>query len=352
MEKTELAAVPAGQVAAPAGDEDKIFAQMQQARSSITLFRRLTWWALALYPLEFLVMFTIPEAFSFVSDADTGGMILFGFMIIAGPQVISHLFRMAASSSRRHYDEYSGVLKTAVVRGRLEEAFKNGPFANTVYEPDKGLSKEEIQGLNFFAHADFYSSDDRIEGEYENLRFSHTDCSLVREETHTDKDRDYKVEIDVFRGRVLRFPFGKPFPGDLRIVSRNFAGAAYESYSMVTVMGKKRVQSAAMAGWENVETESFAFNEEYVCFAKDPVAALVILKPQVIAKIFDLRERFKLPLALYFRGDEVFAFLHTGMDTFAVDPRRTLEEEKEKVDWDIKLMVAFLEVMSDVLPGN
>ena len=328
MEKNETAATPPTESTVPPAEKGaSLFAEMERERARIKWYGRLSIAAFALYPVEIFVCQYI--------EFEGGPILLFqALLLFLLPVGISRmLFGKSVDAGAQYAVKYSDIFKKVVTQDKLEAAFRDAPFETPVYEPDKGLGKEEIRELGFFPPVDFYTSDDLIEGKYKGIRFSHADCSLVREETRREKNRSYKVNVTVFRGRIFRFTFEDAFPGELRVISEFFKAVDKSSPS-----------------WEYLETESFDFNEKFYCYAKDPIAGLTILKPQVITKILGLREWFEKPLALYFSGNEAFLFLHIDRDTFTVSCDKTVEEEKHKVDWEVELLLHSLEAMSGILP--
>ena len=229
--------------------------------------------------------------------------------------------------------------RAAILKGRYSASFKENVvkselskvFDNLRYEPKGAFDAASIRRLGFFSHADAIEGNDLITAEYKGIRFSQCDLGVEEEYTVTEEDSDGSTHTEtryrgVFRGRAMRFDAAEEFKGTTRVIQRDFEGAK-------------------AGAWEKVETELAEFNENFQVFASSGVEALETLKPQVIEGIFWLARAVSAPVALFFRGREMYAFLNLKRDSFDVSGKHTLLEEREFLRQDIKLVTDFLDTM-------
>lgn len=333
-----------------AADAEKTFAEIERLRGGAKLFDRLKLLALVLYLPAVYLMKELSDSSSI--DLDGGGI----FVLIAlafGPILVSRIFAMRARSLRAKFHGFERTFKSLAVEREVAKSFAEPAFKNITYTPDKGLEKQQVKDLGLFAEFDRCYSDDRIEGEYKNLHFEFSDLDLVGEREEEDSEgKKVTVDVRLFQGPVFRFTFGKPFPGRLRIISRRMEEINYNGCSKRTVFGKTRVTSARLHGWPEISTEAQQFNDEFLAFAPDPIAAMRILKPQVIGKICAMSEEIGHPLIFLFDGNEMYAFLHTGAGTFQLSAHNAPEQQITQVDKDIALILKFLDSVEVLFPDS
>jgi hypothetical protein len=94
-----------------------------------------------------------------------------------------------------------------------------------------------------------------------------------------------------------------------------------------------------------VETELAAFNDHFQVFALDPLDAMAVLTPQMIEGIFSLNNVFREPMALYFNENTMSAFISMKRQAFDASGDKTLTEERELLQKDIRLVTDFLDTM-------
>lgn len=241
--------------------------------------------------------------------------------------VIAALFRGWAKSLKRRYN---ADFKNSFVAVELAKVFDNLSYA-----PDGTIDTAEIKDLHFFSHFTRMSSNDRIEADYKNRHFLQGDIHLLERRMVSTRDaagREVKrvQQREVFNGKVLRFDFAAPFRGAVQVVKRDFSPA--------------RVL-ASQGTWQPVETELAEFGEDYLVFAQDPLDAMAVLTPQMIEGLYYLNRKIREPMAFYFKGQSMYAFIALARDPFETSKKRTLLEEQELLREDIGLITGFLETM-------
>lgn len=206
-------------------------------------------------------------------------------------------------------------------------------FNNLDYRPQECLSIQEVQ--SFFTHADEVGGNDLIRAEYKGVRFEQSDLSIanVWTETVTDEDgneREVRRSHTVFAGRAMRFDFTSGIPGQVRVCSHDFRGAAAR---------------ASADGWQEVETELEDFRSHFQVLALDPLDAMAVLTPQMIEGIYGLQSAMGAPLAILFKGNAMYVFMEMEHDAFEANKKRTLLESRELLKRDVRLVTDFLDTM-------
>jgi hypothetical protein len=207
-------------------------------------------------------------------------------------------------------------------------------FGNLEYKPNESFSGDEVGGLGFFAHGDRLGGSDFIEADYRGVHFSQSDLNVLEVWTETEEDnngntREVERTRRVFGGRMMKFNFADAFRGDVQVISRDFSDARlFESSD----------------GWQTVETELAEFGEHFRVFARDPLDAMAALTPQMIEGIYYLEGAVNVPVAFYFRGNSMYAFLATGRDAFEASGK-TLLEARKLLQKDIGLVTNVMDTM-------
>ncbi|MDR2528533.1 MAG: DUF3137 domain-containing protein [Synergistaceae bacterium] len=247
-------------------------------------------------------------------------------------------------------DEYAALFVGAVVffplvswsaqlKARYKKDFKQNyvaaelskVFNNLKYDHTGGFPGGEIADLGLFAHTDSIGSSDLIEADYKGTRFAQSDLHVQEVWTETETDDGSTREVtrrrDVFKGRVMKFDFLDTFKGEVRVTSKDF--------------GDTRTLGAE---WRKIETELAEFGDRFNVYSLDPVAAMTVLTPQMIEGVYWLESAVNVPVAFYFKGNAMYAFLTLGYDAFEATGK-TLLEAKTQLTHDIKLVTDFMETM-------
>lgn len=231
--------------------------------------------------------------------------------------------------SLRLKSRYSRDFKEKVVRAGLEKIFENFSF-----QPDGGLGEDVLRSSELLpsGRTDCH---DLITARYRGLDFSQCDIRIQDgsggvSTTEDSREGSRAVPADVFQGRVMRFAADPPVSGPVLVVRRDFSAA--------------RVLSNP-GSWQQVETELAAFEERFVVFAHDPLDAMRIMTPQMIEGIYFLDQKLDVPLAFRFKNGEMSVFMALTRDAFDVSGEKTLLEERELLEGDIRLIKGFLDTM-------
>ncbi len=232
--------------------------------------------------------------------------------------------------SKKVKSEYNASFKSGIVLTELSKHFEN-----LDYTPDAHLRADIIRELAFFTHDDCITGNDFIAADYKGVHFMQSDICVEEHYVTTSTDDDgNSTEMDhyrgIFKGRAMCFDFAEAFRGEVQVVKKNFNGAK------VTQRG---------TNWQSVETELERFNEDFRSFARDPLDAMAVLTPQMIEGIYYLEKAVKAPLALFFKGKSMYAFIALSRDAYDVTGKKTLLEEKELLEKDILLVKDFLDTM-------
>ena len=331
------------------GTNEGSFPQMESLRKKAVIIGRVSWASFALYPIIIIIMVSLDI------DIGAGGalsVISWGLFIVAGPWIIFLIFRKCRQIIIKNFLSYTDFFKSIVVEKGLEKVFENTDFENPCFESGSGWSKDFINNLKIFKYFNIYDSDDRITSKHKNFNIDQADVNLIEEHEETymeDGKRETRtVRTEIFCGRIIKLEFNSHFPGELRIIGRGVPGIAFSSYSETRTRGKTRTISASMAGWETMETESVAFNEKFFSFSLNPTAALTFLKPQTIIKFLELDQTFKMPMAFYFRGKDLFVFQRNGGTTFELSLKATMDEQERIAQDDIEKINQFWKAMADI----
>jgi hypothetical protein len=225
---------------------------------------------------------------------------------------------------------YNASFKENIVKAELSKVFDN-----LQYNPAGKFDAASVCG--FFEHVDAVGGNDMITADYKGIHFSQCDLKVAEEYTVTTSDgkggttEEIRQE-NVFRGRAMRFDFADKFRGEVQVIKKDFSGA---------------MVSSSRGDWQSVETELAEFNAHFETFARDPLDAMAVLTPQMIEGIFYLHRVLGVPMAFHFNGNVMLAFLTLSRDAFDVsgNAKKTLLEEKELLQKDIKLVTGFLDTM-------
>jgi len=201
---------------------------------------------------------------------------------------------------------YKADFKELVARAVLESALDN-----VDYRPNERFNDDTIKASGLFGgNRLVYGGDDYIIAEYKGRRFVQSDIQVSEEYDARDSDGDSVTAYrTVFNGRLMMFD--------------------YDAVSNEPVFVRdKRV----FKGKSTVETELYAFNERFRVVAQDGVAALRMLRPQVLEGIILAVERIAHPVSLSFVHDKIFVAIH-GLDSFEADTigNANLTEQRRRV---------------------
>ena len=218
----------------------------------------------------------------------------------------------------RKAKSYKSDFKKLVARAVLESALDN-----VDYRPNERFDDDTIRASGLFGGGRLvYGGEDYIIAEYRGRRFTQSDISVSEEYEARDSDGDTVTrQRAIFHGRLMMFD--------------------YDALSSSPVFVRdKRI----FKGPGTLETELYAFNERFLVVAEDAVAALRILRPQVLEGIILAVDRIDHPVSLSFLRGKVFVAVH-GLDSFEADTigNANLTEQRRRVIGETQAILDMVE---------
>lgn len=210
------------------------------------------------------------------------------------------------------------------------ETFKN-IFTDIEYKPNSGLSESVISGTEMMNTGDRFFSNDYISAKYKGINFECADVEI--QEEHRDKDGD-KSYVTIFEGQWFIFDFNKNFKANIQICEKSFRGA-------------KRGGLFSDKVYQKVKMEDVNFNKEFKVYAENELDAFYVLTPNTMEKIKQLNNNLSGNLLFCLINSKMHIGLHNRKDLFEpnIYKKINLEEEKEKILNDIKIITEFVDVL-------
>lgn len=234
------------------------------------------------------------------------------------------------------------VAKEALVKDKLDSLFTNVSLDRNYH-----FQLGEIQRLDLFSDPSRCTGNDMLEADYREVRFAQSDICVWEQNRKVDANGNVYVhgsgaESLVFKGRMIRMDFRKPFEGRVQVLSTNFKNAKRSRRITSAIAGNAEERAA----WSQVETELESFNQSFDVFSPRERDAFETLTPQMIEGIDLLWQRLRVPLAFCFEGHSMYVFIDSdGRDAFEVSARRTALETQTRLEEDAQIIVDFMETM-------
>jgi len=234
--------------------------------------------------------------------------------LIAGALLFGGLSLYTDRKAKRYKADFKKLVARAVLESALD---------HVDYRPDERFDDHTIRASGLFGgNRLVYSGGDYLVAQYRGRRFTQSDISVSEEYETTDSDGDSVTRYrPVFNGRLMLFD--------------------YDAVSNDPIFVRdKRV----CKGPGTVETELYAFNERFRVVARDAVAALRMLRPQVLEGITLAVDRIDHPVSLSFIQDKLFVAVH-GLDSFEADTigNANLTEQRRRVVGEIQAILDMVE---------
>lgn len=235
---------------------------------------------------------------------------------------------------------YKKSFKDNIVKGSLSEV-----FSELSYEPNQGISAEEVELSELVELKDLYESNDLIAARYGKVKFKQADI-VIRDKSKVvgEKGTAHEVETTCFTGRFLVFDFLKPTEAPVKVMGKNFNPEGNSKGAIGTLKNKVMHNKNK----NQVSMESEMFNNNFNVFCDDAKSAFYILTPQIIEGITMLSDQYQGKIALCFREEKMFVAISSKKDS--LEPKllsnRTIEKEKESVLKDIKVITDFIHLMN------
>jgi hypothetical protein len=213
--------------------------------------------------------------------------------------------------------KYRRDFKELVARAVLESVLDS-----VDYRPNERFDDYTVKASGLFDSCDTYNGGDYLIAEYKGRRFTQSDLRLQEEYEARDSDGDTVTRYrDIFHGRLMMF--------DYDAVSND----------PVFVHDKRVFKKPG-----TVETELYAFNERFRVVAQDAVAALRMLRPQVLEGIILAVDRIHHPVSLSFIQNKIFVAIH-GLDSFEAETtgNANLTEQRRRVAGETQAILDMVE---------
>lgn len=228
--------------------------------------------------------------------------------------------------TNKNVREYKKIYKENITL----ETFKC-VFTDVKYSPNLGLSESVISNTKMMNTGDRYYSNDYISAKYKEINFECADVHI--EEEYRDKDGDIHYAT-IFKGQWFIFDFNKNFKANMQICEKSFSGA-------------KRGGLFSDEVYEKVKMEDVDFNKTFKVYAENELDAFYVLTPNTMEKIKKLNNKLHGNLLFCLINSKMHIGLHNRKDLFEpnVYKKINLEEEKQRMLSDIKIITEFVDVL-------
>ncbi len=236
--------------------------------------------------------------------------------------------------------DYKRIFKENIVKASLE-----GVFTELCYDPDKGVSAQEVELSGLVELKDEFVSNDLMVAKYGKVNFKQADIVISDRSKIAGTDGiPSEVTTKCFIGRFLVFDFLKPTVAPVKVMGKNFNPEGGNQGVFNTI--KKKLISDKSE--QQVLLESEVFNENFNTFCSDPQTAFYILTPQIVEAISMLSNHYQGKIALSFRDKKMFVVISSKKDS--LEPKllsnHTIWKEKELVTRDIQVITDFIQLMN------
>lgn len=236
-------------------------------------------------------------------------------------------------------DKYKKAFKDNIVKASLD-----GIFTEIYYEPEQGISLDEVKASDIIELKDEFVSNDLIVAKYGKVKFKQADVVITDRSKIVGKDGiPNEVTSTCFMGRFLVFDFLKPTETPVKVLGKSFNPEG-NNQSVMGALKNKLINHKE----QQVFMESEKFNNSFNAFCDDAQTAFYILTPQIVEAITMLSNQYQGKIALCFRDKKMLVAISSKSDS--LEPKmlsnRTIWQEKELVLKDIKVITDFIDLMS------
>lgn len=247
----------------------------------------------------------------------TGGVVLIGgvlLFITGNTFIVMIVGAILLFIGLAYFNHVGTIFKSKVLKKHLEETIEN-----CVYDPRKGLDKNEVMRTEFLKRPDRIKTEDYLAGELDGVKFVSSDVVLKeRQVTHTSKGTRTRY-VTYFHGRVFRFDFNKQFKGAVQVL---------ESYRPKT-----------RRNFEKVSLESIDFNKTYKTYATDAHTAFYILTPHFMESLMTLEKKHPGNLGFSFLESHLHVAIHNRKSSFSIRPFSKLDTSLlKRFDEDLNII--------------
>lgn len=215
-------------------------------------------------------------------------------------------------------------------------------FEDLVYEPEKGITEDEIRQIGMLNTADRFRSNDYISGTYKGIKFEQSDIHIEEEHKDTDSEgRTTTTWVTIFMGRWMNFDFNKKFKANIQVVSSRFPARSLP-------WGKK---------FSKTKMEDIEFNNMFKVYSEMEHDVFYILTPHFMERMKKLYNELNGSIMFCFVDNRLHVAINNTKDSFEWNPLKPINEEeiKNSIIKDIKLITDFvneLNLDNDLFKGG
>lgn len=236
--------------------------------------------------------------------------------------------------------DYKKCFKDNIVKASLSEV-----FSELSYEPNQGVSVEEVELSELVELKNVFKSNDLILGKYGKVKFKQADIVISDKNNIVgESGMSHESTTTCFTGRFLVFDFLKPTAAPVKVMGKNFSSEG-NSKGAINTLKNKFIHSK---NEQQISMESEMFNNNFNVFCDDAQTAFYILTPQIIEAITMLSNQYQEKIALCFRDEKMLVAISSKKDSLEAKllSNRTIWKEKELVLKDIKVITDLIDLMS------
>ncbi|HWP52168.1 MAG TPA: DUF3137 domain-containing protein [Clostridia bacterium] len=241
---------------------------------------------------------------------------------------------------RKKMGNYKNAFKCNIVKASLSEV-----FSALSYEPNQGITEDEVKNSGLVQLQDDFISNDLIVAKYGKVKFKQSDIVITEKFNRVGKDSiSHEDTKTCFTGRFLVFDFIKPTEASVRVIGKSFSPDSFNQ-GAISALANKLTDSNSK---HKVFMESEMFNNNFDVFCSDAQNAFYILTPQIVEAITALSKEYQGKIALCFKDKKMFVAISSKKDSLEAKllSNRTIWKEKELVLKDIKVITNFIDLMS------
>lgn len=217
--------------------------------------------------------------------------------------------------------QYKKDFKNIFVRYALEKS-----FSEVVYQPEYGISRDEIAETNSIYLGDRFTSNDYINAKLDGLKVELSD--IIIEEQHTDSDGHTYYSV-IYKGRWMIFEFDRKFVSNVTVAEDKFRNL--KNRSLFSKSNK-------------VEMESIEFNKIFDVYCNTEHEAFYILTPHMQERLKRINDSIPGKLVFIFFNNKLHIGINSGKDSFEpslikkIDEQQTMLEVNKEVNEIISLV--------------
>ncbi|VEU81037.1 DUF3137 domain-containing protein [Haploplasma axanthum] len=164
---------------------------------------------------------------------------------------------------------------------------------NITYEPELGLTRNEVYKTNLITPRVGFESEDLLKGKINNLNFVSSDL-FISEKQRSKKERAGKVS---FMGQFFIIDLEKTIEEPVYVLSKNNQYYKKEN------------------NYQKVELEWIKFNQQFIVYSSKDNHAFYMLTPRFMERLSKANERERKTSFAFF-DDKLYVAIHTNIDTF------------------------------------